>query len=91
MNNLLFGDVQAVFPNTKTFNDDNKKTAPQWNEKFANRPAYDKKVVVTLEELWDSGDLTRAPTREKKYIHSRKGYELNLIIIDQMKVNLHVV
>jgi hypothetical protein len=91
MNNLIFCDVKAIFPNTRTLCDDNKKTATEWNEKFANRPAYEENVVVTLEEMWDSGDLAWAPIPEKKYIHSRKGYDLNLIIIDQMKVNQDVV
>ena len=91
MNNLLFGDVQAIFPDTKTFKDDNKKIASEWNEKFANRPAFEKNVVVTIEEMWDSSDLAWAPIPEKKYTYSRKGYDLNLIIIDQMKVTLYVV
>jgi len=42
--------------------------------------------LVTLKEMWDKGDLAWGPTPEKKYTHSTKGYDLNLVVMDQMKV-----
>ena len=88
INNLLFVDVKVVFPTAKTFKEDYMKTTEEWNEIFANRPAYGEEDLVTLKTMWDNGDLAWGPTPEKKYTHSRKGYDLNLVIMDQMKVGL---
>ena len=86
INNLLIVDVKVVFPTAKTFKDDYMKPTNEWNDLFADRPAYGEEVLVTLKEMWDKGDLAWGPTPEKKYTHSTKGYDLNLVVMNQMKV-----
>ena len=86
LNNLLFVDVKVVFPTAKTFKDDYMKTTEEFNEIFANRPSFGKEDLVTLKTMWDNGDLAWGPTPEEKNTHSRKGFDSNLVIIDQIKV-----
>ena len=88
INALMLKDVTRYFPDTKTFEKDFIQGIELENERFANRVEITSDQLVKLGSMWNRGDLSWGPVPEKKYKHVTKGYDLNLVIIDQMKVRM---
>ena len=87
INALMLRDVTRYFPDSKTFDKDFIQGIEAENERFANRVEITRDKIVKLGSMWSRGDLSWGPVPEKKYKHVTKGYDLNLVIIDQMKVS----
>jgi hypothetical protein len=87
INALMLRDVTRYFLDTKTFDKDFIQGIEVENERFANRVEITRDQLVKLGSMWNRGDLSWGPVPEKKYKHVTKGYDLNLVIIDQMKVS----
>jgi hypothetical protein len=87
INALKQKDVTRYFPDTKTFDKDFVQGIELENTRFANRVEITRDQLVKLGSMWKRGDLSWGPVPEKKYKHVTKGYDLNLVIIDQMKVS----
>ena len=87
INAVMLRDVTRYFPDKKTFDKSFIQGIEAENDRFANRVEFTRDKLVKLGSMWSRGDLSWGPVPEKKFKHVTKGYDLNLVIIDQMKVS----